>query len=641
MVDPSEYPSLILVSIIDGLEAYMVFGKPAYQVGEEGRVHVLLRNHGCSREVVVKILDDKGRIVVEEKTGIGEKESKILESPVAIPEENGTYTYTLTVNDKKLDATRFLIIDKSLRKPFYATFVWHHHQAPNYDPRGRIHSPWAYTYVWDEHLKPYGLGPYHYHSVLLKKHPSFKSTYNLSPSLLQQWLILLEKGVEFIDGRRIEPGSREAKLVEETLNNYREALSRNQIDVLTSIYAHTIAGFLTDVLGMHDIVREEVEYGKQVTVKAMGGNYEPLGIWTPEMAFSMRLVEIYSDHGIKYTVLDDQHHFQWAEGDKDSQYEPYILVDPATKKSIVVFFRDHYLSDILGFKNNFYTEEHAWRNAYETALLIAEKWFNREVKSLTIALDGENWMVFAKNKPLTAYYLDKLVIYLEALQDNGVLKLSTLREMYSEIPSKRVLTHIPTNTWLGTFRKWRGEVPEHERYWLMIARTYRKLKAYENITRTEPRGDKYSSEARWYLWHALDSDYWWAEFWKPDTINDWLSMADKLLNDLLSKIRIREAKIRKPLREGGVGEVLVVVENKLEKQAYITIQVSGPYVKMSRDELKPIMIKPGSSYSRNIPVEAGLMGDTLITIALLSNRFIIDKYTVEARIDPSLPPNPI
>lgn len=65
-------------------------------------------------------------------------------------------------------------------------FVWHHHQAPNYDPDGRIHSPWAYTYVWDDHLAPYGKGPYHYHSVLLVKHQSFRSTYNLSPSLLRQ-----------------------------------------------------------------------------------------------------------------------------------------------------------------------------------------------------------------------------------------------------------------------------------------------------------------------------------------------------------------------------------------------------------------------------------------------------------------------
>jgi alpha-amylase/alpha-mannosidase (GH57 family) len=244
----------------------------------------------------------------------------------------------------------------------------------------------------------------------------------------------------------------------------------------------------------------------------MGGNYEPWGIWTPEMAFSMSLVSIYYDNGIKYTVLDDQHHFHWAEGDKDSQYEPYILVDTSTRKSIIVFFRDHELSDILGFKNNFYSEPHAWRNAYETAYLITEKWLDQGVKTLILALDGENWMVFPKNKHFTAYYLKHLIIYLEAVQDLGFIKLSTLREMYNEVPSRRVLTKIPTNSWLGTFRKWRGEIHEHEKYWYHIADTYRRLRAYESIIQIRPGEEEISRRIRWALWHALDSDYWWAEF---------------------------------------------------------------------------------------------------------------------------------
>ncbi len=641
MADLSGYASLIPPRIIDGLEAYLVFGKPAYLPGEEGRAHVLLMNNGGATEVEIVIRDEKNRTAAQKKISLREKSSQALEAVISIPESQGVHSYKLYISGKHYDDARVFVIDKGGRKPFYATFVWHHHQAPNYGPDERIHSVWAYTYVWDPHLEPYGKGPYHYHSQMLVKHPSFKSTYNLSPSLLQQWLMLLEKGVEFTDGRRIGPDSEEAGLVKEALENYRAALRRGQIDVLTSIYAHTIAGFLVDVLGMHDIVREEIAYGKQVTIKAMDGDYEPLGIWTPEMAFSMRLVEIYSDHGIKYTVLDDLHHFQWAEGDKDSQHEPYILVDPATKKSIVVFFRDHSISDVLGFKNNFYSEPHAWRNAYETALLIAEKWFVKDVKTLTIALDGENWMVFAKNKPLTAYYLDKLVIYLEALQDNGVLKLSTLREMYNEVPSRRVLTNIPTNTWLGTFRKWRGERHEHEGYWLRVADTYRRLKAYENIARIPPGGNEHSRGIRWYLWHALDSDYWWAEFWKPDTIEEWLSKADEELSELLSRIRIREARVHGVLREGGDGEIHVSVENGLDSEAYLAIHVSGPFVETLRDEVKPIVVKPGSSYGRSIPVRVGLVGEVLITVTLLSNRYIVDKHTIKALVKPNIPPNPV
>ncbi len=640
MDDPQNYHALVPAKIIDAIEAYLVLDKPFYLPGSDARAIIVAKNYGSEKQVSLR-LKLWGSSSVEERIRLPPNTQITHDFVINIPEKTGEYSIELEIDGKTHDKTIFYVEEPARRKPFYFTFVWHHHQAPNYDPDGRIHSPWAYTYVWDDHLAPYGKGPYHYHSVLLMKHQSFRSTYNLSPSLLQQWLMLLEKGIEYIDGRRIAPDSPEAELVRETIENYVRALKREQIDVLTSIYAHTIAGFLTDILKMHDIVDEEIKYGKEITVKAMGGDYNPLGIWTPEMAFSMSLVPIYSDNGIKYTVLDDQHHFRWAEGDKDSQYEPYILVDPATRKNIVVFFRDHYLSNILGFHNNFYSEPHAWRNAYETALQIARKWHGPELRTLVLALDGENWMVFPRNKQLTAYYLDRLIIYLESLQDQGFIKLSTLEEMYNEVPSKRVLTHIPTNTWLGTFRKWRGEIHEHEEYWRRVNVVYQKLKAYEEIIRTPPGGEEYSKRIRWALWHALDSDYWWAEFWKPDTINKWLGEADKLVSERLSNIRIKNVVPKTRYVEDSIGELLINVENRLDKEAYLTLTISGPCVEMIRDDYKPIKIKPSSSYSRSIPIKTKLVGSIKVNVSLIANRCVIDSIVYEIVVEPMLPPNPV
>ncbi len=641
MDDPSSYYALIPVKIIDGLEAYIAMDKPMYRIGVEGKTIILLKNYSGSKNIKYKITDENDKLIIESNTVIGGGEYKKIEQTVNLPDKPGKHMLKLYINDKIIDEVYYFIDDPSRRKPFYYTFVWHHHQAPNYLPDGRIHGPWAYTYVWDPHLHPYGLGPYHYHAKLLDMHRSFKSTYNLSPSLLRQWEILLEKGVEYIDGRKYTPDSEEAKRVKETLELYRSALKRNQIDVLTSIYAHTIAGFLTDVLNMHDIIREEIRYGYEVTRRVMGEEYKPLGIWTPEMAFSMSLVPIYYDNDIKYTVLDDQHHFYWAEGDKDSQYEPYILVDTSTRKSIVVFFRDHELSDILGFRNNFYSEPHAWRNAYETVYRITEKWYDLSVKTLVLALDGENWMVFARNKPLTAYYLKHLVIYLESVQDMGFVKLSTLREMYNEVPSKRVLTKIPTNTWLGTFRKWRGEIADHEKYWYKVVETYRKLRAYESLIQAKPGEDKYASRIRWNLWHALDSDYWWAEFWKPDVIDTWLHEASKILDELLSKIRVKEIKIKESYYEDYEGEVLVVLENKLDREVYARILVSSIKTNIVRDEVKPLKILPYSTHSRSIPIKPGVTGCIPLIVAVIANNYIVNHNSVEVCIKPYIPQNPV
>lgn len=638
MIKLENYSSLVKPGLIDNIEAYIVFNKPAYRPNNKVKIYILLKNHGVRRNIAYRIVSvNENKEIVNKKININEKEFKIESISIDAPEKHGEFCYRLLVNNEQMDTACFLVGDPESRDRIYFTIVWHHHQAPNYLPDGRIHGPWAYIYVWGDTLKPYGKGPYHYHSIMLKTHPHFKATYNLSPSLLMQWNIAIEKGVEFVKGEKYDPGHENVKLVQETLNNYREALRRGQIDVLTSIYAHTIGGFLTDVLGAMDIVEEEVKYGKEITERIMGNSYESLGIWTPEMAFSMRLIPIYYDLNIKYTVLDDRYHFFHAEGDKNSQYEPYIVIDTSSKKYITVFFRDHELSNILGFKNNFYSEPHAWRNAYEFSFRVAKKWLDKNVKTLIIALDGENWMSFSKNPPLTAYFLDKIIIYLETLSDNKFIKLSTLREIFDKVPAKRILTHIPTNSWLGTFRKWRGEVPQHEEYWVKTYGVYRKLLAYEKMIGGR---DEYSGKARWALWHALDSDYWWAEFWLPKIIDTWLNEAEKILNERMGKVQIIDVRITNEFYEDEKTGLAVTIRNQLEKDVYVSLTIGGAGLSIINDDLKPVKIKSNSSYTRIIPIKARFTGSQKIIVTAISSGLVIDSAVVDASIKPKLPPNP-
>jgi len=153
--------------------------------------------------------------------------------------------------------------------------------------------------------------------------------------------------------------------------------------------------------------------------------------------------------------------FTGSQGDKSGHLEPYIA--RGGHGEIIVFFRDTDLSNHLSFKNNFKNEAQAWRAAYELAYLIAEK--TRMGGVLTIALDGENWMIFAKNSPLTAFYYDKLVEYLVKIQSKKYFETSNHREVVNKYPARRTLTHIPTTTWLCGFTKWNGEVRRQPHYW--------------------------------------------------------------------------------------------------------------------------------------------------------------------------------
>jgi len=623
--------SLIPVRSIDGKEAYLIANKPVFKPSEEAKIHILAS--GRKGEKIRATVLDHEKTVFSGEVSVGESLVAAV-IPYTVPGKPGEYKLTLKIGEVVVDELNYIVIpDAEPRKARYLAIVWHHHQAPNYLPDGTFHAPWAFIYVYGDSLKPYGRGPYNYHALMLEKHRDYHATYNLSPSLVKQWDIAIKKGVILRTGEQLKPGDERVGLIEETLRKYVEAYKRGQIDVLTSIYAHTIGGFLIDVLGMDDIVSDEVRYGASVTREVLG--VTPLGAWTPEMAFSMKMIDIYYDNNIEYTILDDKCHFEMSKGEKTSSYEPYIALNKDSGKHIVVYFRDHELSDILGFKNNFASEAHAWRNAYEASLLIARKVMSIQGRILTIALDGENWMVFSSNPPLTAFFFDKLLLFLESLSDTGILRLVSLKEAFEELPSTRILTWIPTNTWLCTFRKWRGERSEHDNYWLRAMDAYMKIKAYESIIGGR---DSYSEGARWALWHALDSDYWWAEFWSPKVIEAWLQDAVSNIDKRLMGIEVKDVKTPGLITAGVKTPLGIEVNNKLDTRIKAAIVASCPGDKC-RAEAE--FEAPGKT-TVNIQLEISVnnIGVIPLTVSIRADSYILSSITREIRIYPYIPANP-
>ncbi|MEM4732833.1 MAG: glycoside hydrolase family 57 protein [Desulfurococcaceae archaeon] len=502
------------------LEVYIVPGKPVYEPGEHVKLYVLASS-SRAHVLHVEVVGHRG-VIAEASLDLKANSEAVLELPeVTAPRIPGKYELELRINSKVVDRARYIVLSEqdSLVERRLA-FVWHHHQAPNYLPDGTYYYSWAFTHVYNDELAPYGKGPYHYHALMLEKYRDYRCTYNLSPSLLHQWEDAIENGIKLRD-RYIPRDSPEVELIKETLELYRKAVHSSQVEVLTSMYAHSIAGYLVEYLGAEDIVKEEVEYGIEVTRRIIG--VEPRGVWTPEMAFTMKLVDVYSDLGLEYTVLDAKCHLEKSKGDVSGHLEPYLV--RGGRGELVVFFRDTELSNHVSFKNNFKSSIHAWKSAYNFVYEVTSRLHTGG--TLTIALDGENWMIFSKKPPLTAVFYDRMLNILHSLQEAGYLRTVTLREVLSEVEPKRVLKWVPTTTWLCGFSKWHGEVKEHDLYWARAKRVYEAIRSYE-----EKHGrNEDSRKARWALWHALDSDYWWAEFWEPTLINTWLNKAEKHLAD--------------------------------------------------------------------------------------------------------------
>jgi len=194
---------------------------------------------------------------------------------------------------------------------------------------------------------------------------------------------------------------------------------------------------------MIDVVDEELGAGMEVTRSVLG--VDPVGAWTPEMAWSMDLLDIYEKHGIRYTVLCGGNHFPGVQGDKGSIYEAYSLGGRLT-----IFFRDERLSDILSFQNNLPDE----RSALKLAAMLSRSIVETGGELVVIALDGENFIAMSKTPAMVGFMLDKLYSYLTRMQELGIVETVRLSQVNQP---RRVITYVPTTSWLGGFTKWDGE----------------------------------------------------------------------------------------------------------------------------------------------------------------------------------------
>ena len=503
------------------LEGYLVVDTLSGSLGE-ARLLALLRNYGSERRVSVEVVVC-GSTVARGRYTLKAGGRLVLEVYTTIRD---SCEARLVVDGTTVDGEAIAPLDlPSSGNPPYVVLVFHHHQPPNYGPDGSYRSLWPFTYVWKPLLAPYGLGPYHYHYVLLRRlGMGVRVVYNLSPSLLKQWHDLLSGGIRTVSGEVVEPGSEIAEVVGEALGGYRELATSRSIEVLTSIYAHTIAGYLAETYGLEGVVRRELEYGYSVTRDVVG--VDPRGVWLPEMSFSMKLVPILSSLGLEYTFLDSTYHLGGAEGDVGSPYEPYV-VEGSGGSSVAVLFRDTGLSNDVAFLNNYCSDVHAAKAAYVFTRKLLGRCSGGGVRVLTVALDGENWMALSENPPATAVFLKTLLTLLRNLSRRGVIKLSTAGEALKAVPPVRRLRYVPPTSWLGSYTKWRGERVEHERFWraveLRLAR-YREYVARYGL-------DERARRAEWALWHVLDSDYWWAEFWDGEAISLWIEEFDKHITE--------------------------------------------------------------------------------------------------------------
>jgi len=578
------------------MKLYPVFDFVILTSNEKYPIELIIENDEEKDIEVIPLIEleieNKTRMItVLEKTTIKSLGRERIQFVMKVPETEGVGELHFILEHEGRDIIRksrpIAIVKKLCHEPLYVVFVWHHHQAPNFLPNGTIHSPWAFKYVYEGSFFDFSNGgPYNVHVQLHRKHPKIKDVDHLSPSLLEQWDMILNNQASFEGVFENEKFS----MINETLNGFRKLVRSRKIELLGSMYAHTIQGFLIRLFtlkGFRKFIRELLEWewieGLALSRRIMG--QRPKGAWTPEMFWSMELLSIYSKVGIKYTVLCEQH-FRKAGGEKDTIYEPYILEDYISGDSLIVFFRDLELSDWISFNADFKDDEEADIAARKFIVELFKRYLKNHGKICVIALDGENWMVIPTLKKYSAYFLDRVWKYIES--SKGIFETTTFNEYLKEHSADKRLNYVPYGSWiLLSDKQWTRGVKDD--LWNYVLEKTPWVEAYYRIIPEKIRYELIHNE-RTPVYRmlkafsiALDSDYYWygEEKVYQDAVKKWSEEAYKIAKSQLEKIRSRILEERNSV-------AVIELENNLDHEVELTIFLKcGDVVNRSINVLIP------------------------------------------------------
>ena len=348
---------------------------------------------------------------------------------------------------------------------------------------------------------------------------------------------LIKKERDYSEEEKLNLLEEQQKLIRAIIPLHRKLSEAKQIEVSTTPYYHPILPLLCDTNSAREAVPdmtlpkkrfssqgdayEQVHRAKEIYTERFGR--EVSGMWPAEGSISNAALEVLIGENIAWsasdeTVLLNSMNYEgsarddWRYGDLEKFFPRKYLKNG---NEIILFFRDHGLSDKIGF-------EYAKWDARDAAQDFAQQCKNIHAMILehhgeealqkaciSIILDGENcWEYYFENGK---YFLNE---FYTALTSTPEIEPVTFSQAISEIRKENIrpISHIVAGSWIGgDFNIWIGH-PEKNYAWKLLANARETLTAYhaENPQMTDHARTAYTSLLKaegsdWFWWYGDDN----------------------------------------------------------------------------------------------------------------------------------------
>ncbi len=345
---------------------------------------------------------------------------------------------------------------------------------------------------------------------------------------------LMAKSEGFTCADRLQLFNLIGELIEQLITRYRKLAETGQIEISSTPHYHPLSPLLIDftsacdsqpdvALPMHSQYpggRSRVAYhlASAISTHEQRFHEKPSGIWPAEGALSTPLLKIMADQQCQWSAsgegvlvnslrasnphkpLSDRNHYL---------YRPYRVSGEA--ESVVCFFRDDQLSDLIGFEYSRWFGRDAAENFIHTLERIYHSTPADENPVVSVILDGENaWESYPYNG---YYFLDDLYTLLD---DHPFIRTTTYRDYIAALNHTDQISTLSTLTsgsWVyGTFSTWIGDREKNCAWDMLCAAKH----SYDLVMQSDRLSEEEKIEASRQLASCESSDwFWWFGDYNP------------------------------------------------------------------------------------------------------------------------------
>jgi alpha-amylase/alpha-mannosidase (GH57 family) len=343
---------------------------------------------------------------------------------------------------------------------------------------------------------------------------------------------LFTKGRNYNEEDKILLRQKEIELVNKVIPEYRRAQERGQIEISLTPFFHPILPLLCDsniardslpgieLPGKRFVHPEDAEAQLTQALDYFEGlfGFRAAGFWPSEGSVSDAVLDLAARLGFQWTATDEEIlartlgvGFSRSEGGKLNQpellYRVYRYDSSQHNRSIRLGFRDHHLSDLIGFTYKFMPQQQAAEDLVRRLQEAGQSAQNRGVPEpvVFVILDGENaWESYWENG---REFLGEVY---QRICDNSELRPVTMQEATTDFRSPSEIQHIFPGSWINAnFRVWIGHSEDNLAWdYLYDAREFIEQKSRQGVAEpllAKAKEELYISEGSdWCWWYGDD-----------------------------------------------------------------------------------------------------------------------------------------